>query len=166
MSINTKKVMTYRIDEEPRSLGPHSRTRIIIEERERALLKDISGDFGESDGVITDDNGDHWVRPVGDKYCYRTCRIGMKEVGLDYLHFGEDGYCSHEILEFRGGLASASWGVKILTKLSRQIAKSRGEYFGSGSKYNYSYALNSPQSVITALDEMGVVNIYDTRRKA
>lgn len=50
-----------------------------------------------------------------------------------------------------------SWANKLLTRLSRQIAKSRGEYYGASE--NYSRELDSPQNVIDALKKMGAVQV-------
>ena len=80
---------------------------------------------------------------------------------LDYLHYGETEYCSHQICEMRGGLGVMAWATRLLTKMSRQIAKSRGEYYGASE--NYSTELDCPKSVIQALNDMGAVHIEYSR---
>jgi len=96
---------------------------------------------------------------VGGHEVYYEVDFSPREVYLSYQHYSEGGYCSHTV-ETSGGLTTLQWATKLLTRVSREVAKAQDAYYGP--KDNYSHRLNSPQAVIEALEKMGAVEIEHT----
>ena len=91
---------------------------------------------------------------------YYSGGLWERDFVLSYLHTDHDGtpaYCAHKISEIDGGLQGLQWASKLLTKVSREIAKSQDRYYGPGE--NYSFALNNPAEVVAALKKMKAVEI-------
>ncbi len=153
MSVKKKKTITYEVFTDDRMykktyISIYTRNRVSVDEMIQACAADPEY-YGSKDIWVA-------LKNDGNKYCYRD-DFDRYNLTLDYLHYGNDGYCSHQIGEIRGGLRVMSWASKFLTRLSRQIAKSRGEYYGASE--NYSRELDSPQNVIDALKKMGAVHV-------
>jgi hypothetical protein len=69
---------------------------------------------------------------------------------------GDESYCSHGI-EKMDGFRDMQWAAKILTRVSRDIAKAQDRY--CGPKEDYSSYLDSPGAVVQALEAIGAQRV-------
>ena len=82
------------------------------------------------------------------------------QVVLHWQHYDSDDghkdYCQHSI-DGPSRLGVMQWACKLLTGISRNIAKAQGEYYGP--KDCYQYRLNKPWNVVDELERMGAQRI-------
>lgn len=82
------------------------------------------------------------------------------DVALHWQHYdadnGDVSYCQHRI-ERLENLGVLCWASKLLTGISRSIAKEQGSYYGP--KDSYQYKLNCPWLVVEALERSGAQRI-------
>lgn len=156
MSTKKKQVIAFRIESENQNGYQH--THIRIETRNE--IKVCERIFQSCKDPSYYGGPERWqpLAVLGHDVYYES--TGQASVYVSYLHGSSGGYCAHQIREITDGLKGLTWATKLLTKLSREIAKKRDEYYGP--KDNYSFLLNSPESLLDALRSLGAIEIEYT----
>jgi hypothetical protein len=164
-----KPILTYRITvNEADSIYTYGSTLIDFWDMEpRSVVKRIAkcaadpsyyGDPSHYEPLARLGHEVYYSTPFGPTACLRwqhyTCEKGYEHGPAE----GDESYCSHGI-EKLDGFRDMRWAAKVLTRLSRGIAKAQDGYYGP--KEDYSSYLDSPAAVVRALEAIGAQRVEE-----
>ena len=142
--------------------GSYTKTHIRIQEFYEVLLTEKIYCCTKNPEYFGKPDRFQAMAAMGHTYLYEFGH-DRRDVELDYLHAsnilaGNSSryYCSHKV-EINGDFRTLQWATKILLRTSRDVAKAENSYYGP--KENYSWFLNDPEAVVTALRKRNIVEI-------
>ena len=153
-----KEILTYRIEVIDRDVHGYGHTYLAIAKNvAESVVKRIATCTKDPEYYGKPEQWESLARLGHDTY-YPT-PYGMNTT-LHWQHYdGDDGdksYCHHRI-ERLESLGVLCWASKLLTGLSRSIARAQDSYYGP--KDCYQYKLNCPWLVVEALERSGAQRI-------
>jgi len=150
--------LTYRIEVIDRDYHGYGHTYLTMAENVgESVVKRIATCTKDPDYYGKPEQWESLARLGHDTY-YPT-PYGLNTT-LHWQHYeadnGDKSYCHHRI-EALESLGVLRWASKLLTNLSRSIARAQDEY--CGPKHCYQYRLNCPWLVVEALERSGAQRI-------
>ena len=160
MSKPGKEILTYRIEVIDRDHSGYGHTYLTIAKNvAEGVVKRIAACTKDPAYYGKPEQWESLARLGHDTYYPSPTPYGMNTT-LHWQHYdgdnGDKSYCHHRIekIESMGVLC---WASKLLTNLSRSIAKAQDNYCGPNDCYQYT--LNCPWLLIEALERSGAQHI-------